>query len=603
MRTQTKKLTTVLSSSLLLSLLALAGCDKPAVPKTEIATASPAAQPVSYVPPTADQLSQMVAPIALFPDKLVGQVLAGATYPQQITAANQWLGQNPSLKGEALQSAENSQPWDVSVKSLITFPSVLGQMASNIQWTTSLGQAYANDPTDVMNAIQVLRSRAEQSGNLKSSQHLRVSSSARAYAPAPQDYVASSPSEPRFYDGPAVIAPPPQTIVIESAEPDVVYVPQYNPAVVYGEPVRVYPGWTAHQPGYATSTLVETGAISFGIGVLVGAAVSHHHGWGWNSWGVNWGAPGADRGDGRSWHRPAVVYNNAPYVSKSVTVVNRVNNVNVTNNTVNNNTVNNNNYNSNVGNKYVANNVNSNNYRVAENRPVAVNAAPSAAPPRGMMSMPHFTSHDAVPGSRPPAVPMQTQHAMQHPPANQFAALPRDGQPRAVPSMAQLRPHSAAQPTPGQPRQLVMRNAAPPTMQTTREVDRSVQAAAVAQTHINPPAHEEAKFVAHTEPGRPAMNREKDAAMRDHPQQENHVVGNAPPAPHGQSPIPNRPAPRHDATLDREQAQAVRQDVLAIHPAHAHPTEPVQAKRVENPAEHSHTPDRHDKHAGQEHHA
>lgn len=596
MRMRTKKLTTALSSSLLLSLLALAGCDKPAVPKTEMATSAPAAQPVSYVPPTADELSQMVAPIALFPDKLVGQVLAGATYPPQITAANQWLEQNPSLKGQALQSAENNQPWDVSVKSLTTFPSVLGQMAGNIQWTTSLGQAYVNDPADVMNAIQLMRSRAQQSGNLKSSQHLRVSSSARPYVPAPQDYVASSPSEPRAYDGPAVIAPPAQTIVIESAEPDVVYVPQYNPAVVYGEPVRVYPGWTPHQPVYATSTLVETGAISFGIGVLVGAAVTHHDGWGWNSWGVNWGAPGPDRGGDRHWHRPAVVYNNAPYVSKSVTVVNRVNNVNVTNNTVNTN-----NYNNNVGNSYVGNSVNSNNYRAAGNRPVAVNAAPSAVLPRAMMSMPHFTSHDTVPGARPPVVPMPAQHAVQQPHMNQFSGGPRDRQPGFVPSVPQLRHHLATQPAPTQPQQIGMQQAAQP----VHELDRGTKPIKVAQPHDNLPAHDEPKFVGRAETGQPAMDREKDEGIRERQHQETKVAGNAAPAPapHVQSAMLTRPAPRHDATLDREQAHAVRQDVLAMHPTHPQPPEPVQPKHADNHAEHGHATDKHDKHAGQEHHA
>ena len=118
----TKNMRAVLSSTLLLSLLTLAGCNKPSDPaQPKTADTPAAAQAAPYTPPTADQLSQMVAPIALFPDKLVGQVLAGATYPEQISAANQWLGQNPSLKGDALQSAEASQPWDVSVKALTTF--------------------------------------------------------------------------------------------------------------------------------------------------------------------------------------------------------------------------------------------------------------------------------------------------------------------------------------------------------------------------------------------------------------------------------------------------------------------------------------------------
>ena len=318
-----RRFKTAVSSSLILSLLVLAGCNKPAgAPAQTGAVAATPPQPAPYTPPTADQLAQMVAPIALFPDKLVGQVLAGATYPEQIAAANEWLGQHPSLKGAALQTAETDQPWDVSVKSLTAFPTVLGQMANNLQWTTALGTAYVNDPMDVMNAIQLLRSRARQSGNLKTSQQLRVSTLVRPSEPA---YVTRRASYP------AVIAPPPQTIVIEPAAPDIVYVPHYNPTVVYGAPVPVYPGWVEQRPAYSTETLVTAGALSFGIGILVGAAVSQHYDPGWSAWGVNWGGPAPYPGYGGGWRRPAVVYNNATYVSKSVTVVNHVNNINVTN--------------------------------------------------------------------------------------------------------------------------------------------------------------------------------------------------------------------------------------------------------------------------------
>jgi len=207
MGVQAKNVRTAISSTLILSLLALAGCNKPAEVQqpTAAAPATPPAAP--YTPPTAEQLSQMVAPIALFPDKLVGQVLAGATYPEQIVAANQWLVQNPTLKGDALQNAEATQPWDVSVKSLTTFPSVLNQMASNIQWTRALGDAYVNDPTDVMNAIQTMRLRAQQAGTLKNSPHLRVSTTVRAAAPA--NDAAPPPPDTVAYAGPAVVPPPP----------------------------------------------------------------------------------------------------------------------------------------------------------------------------------------------------------------------------------------------------------------------------------------------------------------------------------------------------------------------------------------------------------
>lgn len=415
---------TAVASTLILSLLALAGCDKPQQPKVPAADSTVAAQPAApYVPPTADQLQQMVAPIALFPDKLVGQVLAGATYPAQVTAADQWVDQNPSLKGDPLQAAEASQPWDVSVKSLTAFPSVLDQMAGNIQWTTALGQAYANDPNDVMNAIQVMRVRAQQAGNLKSSPRLRVSSTLRAAAPPPA-YVESAPADTVVYAGPQIIPPPPQTIVIEPAEPDVVYVPEYNPTVVYGAPVAVYPGWAYRQPSYVASDLVTTGAITFGIGVLVGAAVSHHHDWGWNSWGVNWGGPGY----GGGWHRPAVVYNNTTYVSRSVTVVNHVNNVN------------------NINNVHVTNN----NFGAGHNPAALAARAPMPpSPPRaaGPMSMPHFTPHDAVAGARPPMAMAQHDFRQQ-----QAAAAMHDSRGAAVPTHAMDRQRfDAARPNAGVP--------------------------------------------------------------------------------------------------------------------------------------------------------
>lgn len=394
---------TAVSSSLILSLLVLAGCNKPAdTPQQTGAVVATPPQPAPYTPPTADQLAQMVAPIALFPDKLVGQVLAGATYPEQVAAANEWLGQHPSLKGAALQTAEASQPWDVSIKSLTAFPTVLGQMANNGQWTTALGTAYVNDPTDVMNAIQLLRSRARQSGNLKTSQQLRVSTLVRAPEPA---YV----TRPASY--PAVIAPPLQTIVIEPAAPDIVYVPQYNPSVVYGAPVPLYPGWVEPQPAYGSATLVTTGALSFGIGVLVGAAVSQHYAPGWHAWGVNWGAPAPYPGYGGGWRRPAVVYNNAPYVSKSVTVVNHVNNINV----INNNVINN----------------NSNNYRTVNNISTVVNRPQNSAVnhvvprPPALMTMPHFTARDAVPGARPlPPAAAQPAHLAAAPQMQRYASPP-----------------------------------------------------------------------------------------------------------------------------------------------------------------------------------
>ncbi|AMP12250.1 hypothetical protein CAter282_4593 [Collimonas arenae] len=245
------------------------------------------------MPPTADQLYQLVGPIALFPDKLLAQVLAASSYPDQITAADNWLAQNKNLKGGQLQDAINQQPWDVSVKGVAQFPSVLDQMAHNIPWTSALGDAYVNDPTDVMNAIQVMRQRAASSGNLKNNQRQRIAVAPRVQ-PAPPANYALPPGEPLVYAGPEVIPPPPETIVIEPAEPDVVYVPDYNPSVVYGEPLPVYPGYYYQPPPayYPPGEIVTAGVITFGVGIAVGALIGHHD-WGWNSWGVHWGGPGA----------------------------------------------------------------------------------------------------------------------------------------------------------------------------------------------------------------------------------------------------------------------------------------------------------------------
>ncbi|PFH09675.1 uncharacterized protein DUF3300 [Collimonas sp. PA-H2] len=345
-----KPVSLMLGASVCVALLSLAGCDK----KTD--ASAPAAAPVApqaqaapaYVPPTAAQLYQLVGPIALFPDKLVAQVLAASSYPEQVTAADNWLGQNKNLKGTQLQDAANQQPWDVSVKGLTQFPSVLDQMAHNIPWTSALGDAYVNDPTDVMNAIQVMRQRAAASGNLNNSKQQRIARAPRVQVAPPGGY-APPPDEPPIYEGPEVIPPPPETIVIEPAEPDVVYVPAYNPGVVYGEPLPVYPGYYYEPPPayYPPGEIVTAGVLTFGVGIAVGALIEHQH-WGWNSWGVHWGGDGGGgnwRGDGDrdrgGWHRPAVVYNNNTYVSRSTTIINRVTN-NYNNSTViNNNTRNN----------------------------------------------------------------------------------------------------------------------------------------------------------------------------------------------------------------------------------------------------------------------
>jgi len=303
----------------------------------------------TYATPTADQLSQLVAPIALFPDNLLAQVLAASTFPDQITAAYQWLQQHSSLKGAQLMQTVDQQPWDASVKGLTQFPDVLQQMATNLSWTSSLGDAYFNIPQSVMNAVQVMRQRAYDAGNLKSNPQQNITVAKNEPAPQSQPPAAApaSSGQPQV----TVVQSPPQTIVIQPAQPDVVYVPTYNPTAVYGVPVPP-------PPGYSTGEMVATSLLSFGVGIAVGAAISGGGGccgWGYNSWGCG-------------WHNSTVVYNHNTYISNSNTFANRnnyynrnVNNANFNNanfNNVNRNNVNANNINRNDINR---NNTNRNN--------------------------------------------------------------------------------------------------------------------------------------------------------------------------------------------------------------------------------------------------
>jgi uncharacterized membrane protein YgcG len=291
--------------------------------------------PTTYAAPTADQLYQLVAPIALFPDNLLAQVLAASTFPDQVTAAYQWLQQNSGLKGQQLTQAVDQQPWDASVKGLTQFSDVLQQMATNLSWTSSLGDAYFNIPQSVMNAVQVMRQRAQQAGNLKTNQQQTVQVENQAPGSAPPAEASSGQSQV------TVVQPPPQTIVIQPSQPEVVYVPTYNPTAVYGAPVPAY-------PGYSTGAMVATGLLSFGVGIAVGAAMSGGCcGWGYNSWGCG-------------WHNNTVVYNHNTYISNSNTFANRNNYYNRTGNynNVNRNNINTNNINRNNINR---NNVNANN--------------------------------------------------------------------------------------------------------------------------------------------------------------------------------------------------------------------------------------------------
>ena len=230
----------------------------------------------SYAPLDAVGLDQLVAPIALYPDSLVAQILTAATYPQQVTDANNWSRQAGGLPPEQRADEANGMPWDPSVKALTAFPSVLDNLARNYNWMQSLGNAYYNQPGDVMNAVQAARVQAQQAGNLRST---------------PQQRVYYSDSQ----------------ILIAPVNPEIVYVPYYDPWRVYG-------GWVSPYRGYYLAPAPSGLAIGLGLGFAAGISIGlfAHYGWGYHHWEPNW------RGG-------VVVYNHNTYISRSTTVYNRGN--------------------------------------------------------------------------------------------------------------------------------------------------------------------------------------------------------------------------------------------------------------------------------------
>jgi hypothetical protein len=192
----------------------------------------------AQLPP--DQLDSLVAPIALYPDPMLSQVLIASTYPLEVIQLQQWLSQNKGLSETALAEAVKKQDWDATIQALAALPDVVKLLAENIKWTTDLGNAFLAQQADVMAAVQRMRKKAQDSGNLKSSEQQKVETKT----------VESK-----------------QVIVIEQANPQVVYVPSYNPTVVYGAPVYAYPPIAYPPPGYYAAGM----AISFGVGVAMGA--------------------------------------------------------------------------------------------------------------------------------------------------------------------------------------------------------------------------------------------------------------------------------------------------------------------------------------------
>lgn len=234
----------------------------PAAPAaTQPAAAEPAA---AGMPPAADkppfkpeELEQMLAPIALYPDSLLSQVMMASTYPIEVVEADRWIKANASLKGDALATALEKKPWDPSVKSLVNFPAVLAMMSENLATTVKIGDAFIGQQKEVMATVQKLRAKAQEKGNLATTKEQTVRTESEGGS---------------------------QVIVIESSSPDVIYVPQYNPTVVYGSwPYPAYPPYPYYPPGYVASNV-----MSFGLGVACGVA------WGY-AWGnCNWGGGDVD---------------------------------------------------------------------------------------------------------------------------------------------------------------------------------------------------------------------------------------------------------------------------------------------------------------------
>ena len=238
-----------LAAPIILSLPVLAQGQQQPPPQAQ---PQPEQQPLSQ-----QQLQQLVAPIALYPDALLAQVLTASTYPLEVTLAARWAEKNANVKGPALEAAMQKEPWDPSVKGLTAVPQVLAMMNEKLDWTAQLGDAFLAQPNDVQTAVQTLRKQAETTGNLKSGKEQKVSR-----MPAPQG---------TGYAG------PPEYIVIEPLEPDYVYVPVYDPVVIYG------PGyWTpAYTPFFwRPSWWVAGPVIAFGAAAFVGPALWYRYNWG-----------------------------------------------------------------------------------------------------------------------------------------------------------------------------------------------------------------------------------------------------------------------------------------------------------------------------------
>lgn len=224
-----------------------------------------------------DALEQLVAPIALYPDQLVGQILAASVNSQEVLDAGNWLLQNQNLQGDALDAAATKAGFGPAMRALVRFPTVVDMMCQNIDWTRQLGTAFTSDQKGLLDAVQRLRVQAEKVGNLKSTPEQKV--------------------ETRTEDNKTVVE-------VKPADPQVVYVPQYNPQVVYTTPPAAAPAEsTSHDEGVSTETAVGAGLVGFGTGVLLGSALNHDDDCCYPSWGASSVYVGA-----RPFYPPAYAY-------------------------------------------------------------------------------------------------------------------------------------------------------------------------------------------------------------------------------------------------------------------------------------------------------
>jgi hypothetical protein len=258
-------------------------------------TGAPQGQPPTLTP---DQLDSLVAPIALYPDPILSQLLVASTYPLEIVEAARWLSQNSGLQGKALVDAAAKKSWDASVQALVILPDVLKRLNQDISWTSDLGNVFLAQQQGVMEAVQRMRQRAQSNGALQSTKEQQVTTTTQGG---------------NTY------------IVVEPANPEVVYVPEYNPEAVWGPPAYPYP--PIYYPP-STGAVIAAGAISFGVGLAIGAIWSG--GWGGWGWGCGWGRNNVvinnnfisrnnfnrvNVGNGNNWvhnpaHRAGVPYNN-----------------------------------------------------------------------------------------------------------------------------------------------------------------------------------------------------------------------------------------------------------------------------------------------------